>query len=96
VYFILPKLEVLEQTGALRILLYLFKNGESTLSELLNNISISPTAIYKTLSKLLEEKLIEDKVMYDLPRKRVILLTKKGEEVAKYIDIIRKVLESTL
>lgn len=90
----LPKLEVLEQTGALRILLHLFKNGESTLSSLLGNISISQTALYRTLSKLLEQELIEDKVIRGLPRKRVIALTKKGGEVAKYIDLIQKVLEN--
>lgn len=92
--FTSPKLEVLEQTGALRILLYLFKNGESTLSGLLGSIPISQTALYRTLSKLLEQELIEDKMIRSLPRRRIIALTKRGGEIAKYIDLIQKVLES--
>ena len=46
--------EALEQTAAIRLLLYLLKNKEATITSLKNNLDASQPAIYNAIEKLLK------------------------------------------
>ena len=88
------KIYLLEkQSGILRLILYLYDNGESLLSSIWSKAQIGINQGYKALEKGRELDLIATRVDYSTyPRKNMISLTVKGKEVAKYLKKIEEVL----
>ena len=86
-------LELLEQTSALRVMVYLLKNDHSTVSEILSKGDFSQTSLYNALRKLKDAGLIEERLEETFPRRRLISLTKVGNEVAKKLEEIECILK---
>lgn len=81
-------MDSLEQTGAIRIILFLQKKGPATLTDIKNGVNCSLSAIYNALQKLENEGLIKKEFEKTFPRRRVTSLTDKGKEVAKKLEEI--------
>ncbi|MCD6562463.1 MAG: helix-turn-helix transcriptional regulator [Thermoproteales archaeon] len=87
-------MEKLEQTGALRILLVLYRNkNPMTISELLDANVVKQFALYNALKKLKEIELIEENREDKWPFRRIFRLTDKGRLVAEKLLEIEDILE---
>ncbi|UJG39993.1 MAG: winged helix-turn-helix transcriptional regulator [Candidatus Heimdallarchaeum aukensis] len=86
-------LSLLEQKGALRILLYLLSEKKAMITQLIDNIpGIAQTSVYTSLNKLLVLELIEEEYLPPY-NKRVFSLTEKGTKVAEFIQEIQKIID---
>lgn len=87
-------IELLEQTGALRILIYLDEKHPNgcPISYIRHDIRISQAGLYNAIKKLIEAGLVEEKVT-DYPKLRLIKLTEKGKKVAELAKKIKEILE---
>lgn len=87
-------MKFLEPPRALRILIYLNdKHPEGCpISYIRHDIRISQAGLYNAIKKLVEAKLIEQKVS-TFPKLRLIKLTEKGKRVAEKILEIKEILE---
>nr|MDO8082353.1 winged helix-turn-helix transcriptional regulator [Candidatus Freyarchaeota archaeon] len=84
----------LEQTGALRVLIFLKKEGNQKIGEIVdkNKRKISQAAIYRSITNLLELGLVKEEILENPPR-RIISLTSKGERIAELLTQIGEILE---
>jgi len=82
----------LEQTTALRILLYLLEKGKASRTDLRRNIDASISAIYNALPKLKKLGLIKEEGHETFPFTIHVLLTPKGRKVAGQLTLINKIL----
>ncbi|MEM2079418.1 MAG: helix-turn-helix transcriptional regulator [Nitrososphaerota archaeon] len=85
-------LELLEQTSACRVLVYLSKNDKCTVSDILNKGDFSQTSLYNALRKLKDAGLIQEELEKEFPRRRLISLTDKGRKVAEKLEEIEQIL----
>ncbi|MEM3580933.1 MAG: winged helix DNA-binding protein [Candidatus Bathyarchaeia archaeon] len=85
-------MEPLEQTGSIRILLFLSKKGATTLTEIKDNVNCSLSAIYNALRKLKDAGLIQEELEKEFPRRRLVSLTDKGRKVAEKLEEIERIL----
>jgi len=83
-------LETLEQTAACRILVYLYKEGDFAVSEIIRKVGSSQQAIYNALRKLRDAGLIQEELEETFPRRRLISLTEKGRKVAEKLEEIEE------
>ena len=83
-----------EVKATLRVLIYLQENKEAKLTTIMKGIPVGQKAVYTTLSTLIELELIEEKTSKDFPFTRNFILTKKGQEIAKHLTEIEKILRS--
>jgi len=84
------KMESLEQTGSIRIMLFLNKKGAVTLTDIKGGVNCSLSAIYNALRKLRDAGLIQEELEETFPRRRLISLTEKGRKVAEKLEEIEK------
>ncbi|MCX8181648.1 MAG: helix-turn-helix transcriptional regulator [Candidatus Methanomethyliaceae archaeon] len=84
----MKSLELLEQTSACRVLVYLSRNNKSAVSDILNKGDFSQTSLYNALRKLKDAGLIQEELENEFPRRRLISLTEKGRKVAEKLEEI--------
>jgi len=82
----------LEQTTALRILIYLLEKEKASRIDLRRNIEASVAAIYNALPKLKKLKLIEEESQGKFPFTVHVRLTRKGQKVAEHLAEIGRIL----
>jgi len=87
-------IELLEQTGALRLLIYLYKHCKEgcKISHIKQDIKISQVALYNAVKNLIQLNLAEETVT-DYPKLRLIKLTEKGRRVTEKVLEIKEILE---
>ncbi|MEN3026074.1 MAG: MarR family transcriptional regulator [Candidatus Methanosuratincola petrocarbonis] len=85
-------LEILEQTSACQVLVFILNNGPAPVSEIIRKGGLSQTSLYNALRKLKDAGLIEEKFEEDFPRRRLISLTEKGMKVAEKLEEIERLL----
>lgn len=87
-------IELLEQTGAIRLLIYLYTHceGGCKISHLKQNIRISQVALYNAVKNLVKLGLVEEKVT-DYPKFRLINITSRGKVVTEKLLEIKQFLE---
>jgi len=83
-----------EDKSTLRVLLYLHEKKEAKLTSIMKGIPVGQKAVYTALSTLTELQLIEEKTSKDFPFTRNFILTQKGQEIAKHLAEIEKILRS--
>jgi len=83
-----------EVKATLRVLLYLHEKKEAKLTSIMKGIPVGQKAVYTALSALTELQLIEEKTSKEFPFTRNFILTKKGQETAKHLTEIEKILKS--
>ena len=76
----------------LKVILYLHENKEANLTTIMKGIPVGQKALYTALSTLTQLKLIEEKTSKEFPFTRNFILTKKGQETAKHLEEIEKIL----
>ena len=81
-----------EVKATLRVLIYLHENKEAKLTTIMKGIPIGQKALYTALSTLIELQLVEEKTSKDFPFTRNFILTRKGQETAKHLAEIEKIL----
>ena len=86
-------IRALEQTAAIRMLLFLARQKKASIMELARNLDASNVAIYNAIKKLSEAGLVNDEYEDHFPRRRLISLTEKGRRVAELLAQIEAVLE---
>jgi DNA-binding MarR family transcriptional regulator len=69
--------------GTVRVLKFLLKKKQASISELKDGIGASQDAIYNAIEKLKASNLLEEKRERRFPRRRLLILTEKGEKVAQ-------------
>jgi len=89
-------LHVLEKAGAIELLLYLYRNGETTFTNAVRSLKAGQAALYSAISRLLEAGLITEERGDIFPFTRTLKLTKKGYRVAEYLTEIEKILRSDI
>ncbi len=82
----------LEQTTALRILIYLLEKGKASRTDLRRDIEASVAAIYNALPKLKKLTLIEEESQEKFPFTVRVSLTRKGRKVAEHLVEIGRIL----
>jgi len=82
----------LEQTTALRILIYLLEKGKASRTDLRRDIEASVAAIYNALPKLKNLTLIEEESQEKFPFTVHVSLTRKGQKVAEHLVEIDSIL----
>jgi DNA-binding MarR family transcriptional regulator len=82
----------LEQTTALRILVYLLKRGAASRTDLRRDIDASVAAIYNALPKLRKLGLIKEEGKESFPFTIHVSLTEKGKKVAEHLEEIERIL----
>lgn len=87
-------LEYLEQKHSLKILKILYDNGELCKGELSSMITVGTASVQSRIRDLVEVGLINEVVDTVKPYRKHISLTEKGEEVAKLIAQMDKLLQS--
>ncbi len=81
-------MEALEQTGSIKILLFLNNKDALTLTDVKDGVPCSLSAIYNALRKLKDAGLIEERMEDTFPRRRLISLTERGRKVAELLKEI--------
>ncbi len=88
-------LKVLEkQSGFLRLIHYLGENGESPLTEIMENAEISVHQLYSSIEKGKELDLVKtrmDRKKY--PPRNMVSLTEKGLKLSKKIEEMIRILD---
>ncbi len=87
-----PKLAILEQTSLPRMLVYLKNKKVASRTELKRDIQASQQPIYKALAILYEAKLIEELTPEGSPRRKDVILTNKGKQVAEALEKLEELL----
>jgi len=87
-------LEALEQTSAIRILVFLLTHEKVSRSEIINGIKASHVAIYNAIRKLKEAGLVVEETERDFPFRVFVMLTEKGRRVAEHLAEVEKILAS--
>lgn len=82
----------MEQTAALRILLYLLEKGKASRTDLRRSIDASISAIYNALPKLKKLGLIKEEGRKTFPFTVHVLLTPKGRKVAEQLTLVNNIL----
>jgi len=82
----------LEQTTAIRMMLYLYKEKKASRTDLRKNIDASTAAIYNALPKLKKLGLIEETKEKAFPFTVEVKLTEKGKKVACHLLEVEKIL----
>jgi DNA-binding MarR family transcriptional regulator len=78
-----------KQSGFMRLLVYLYDNGEKTVTEILNDTEIPVHQLYSSIKKAKELGLAESRIdSSKYPARNLIYLTEKGKEVAMKIKEI--------
>ena len=88
------KISTLLQTPSVKILLFLFEEGEVRYTELTNLIKSRGT-LSLNLKELDEEGLIQRRVVITKPIQSYYSLTDKGKEIAEILNRLNKVLQSS-
>ena len=83
-----------EVKATLRVLLYLHENKEAKLTSIMKGIPVGQKALYTAISTLTQLQLTEEKTSKDFPFTRNFILTQKGQEIAKHLTEIEKILRS--
>nr|MDO8082354.1 helix-turn-helix transcriptional regulator [Candidatus Freyarchaeota archaeon] len=88
------KIAELEQTGAIRVLLYLKEEKKVKLSKIINDLrgNLSQDALYRAASTLEDLGLMLDEKT-EKPVRRFFSITPKGELVVKKLEEIGEILE---
>jgi len=82
----------LEQTTAIRILLYLLRRDTASRTDLRRDIDASVAAIYNALPKLRKLGLIKEEGKESFPFTIHVSLTEKGKKVAERLAEIDRIL----
>jgi len=82
----------LEQTTAIRILIYLLEKGKASRTDLRREIEASVAAIYNALPKLKNLTLIEEESQENFPFTVHVSLTRKGQKVAEHLAEIGRII----
>jgi DNA-binding MarR family transcriptional regulator len=78
-----------KQSGLMRLLVYLYDNGEKKVTEILNDTEIPVHQLYSSIEKAKELGLAESRIDNSkYPARNLIYLTEKGKDVAKKIKEI--------
>jgi len=77
-----------------KVILYLHEKKEAKLTTIMKGIPVGQKALYTTISTLTELQLTEEKTSKDFPFTRNFILTQKGQEIAKHLVEIEKILRS--
>jgi DNA-binding HxlR family transcriptional regulator len=88
----LERIAELEQTSALRMLLFLNKVGKAGRFDLILGVKASQTAIYNALRNLLKVGLIRQIKPVGYPYRKDVELTERGRKVVEYLIEIEKLL----
>lgn len=83
-----------EDKATLRVLLYLHENKEAKLTSIMKGIPVGQKAVYTALSTLTELQLVEEKTSKDFPFTRNFILTQKGQQIARHLTEIEKILRT--
>ena len=83
-----------EVKATLRVILYLHESKEAKLTTIMKGIPVGQKAAYTALSTLAELQLIQEKTSREFPFTRNFILTKKGQETAKHLEEIEKILRT--
>ncbi|MEX2753738.1 MAG: hypothetical protein Q6366_017950 [Candidatus Freyarchaeota archaeon] len=88
------KVDRLEQTAAIKLLLYLEERGEAKMGQIVQDHKgrASQSALYRAIPLLKDLKLVEEHLLAAPPR-RIIKITEKGKQVAKKLKEINQTLE---
>ena len=78
--------------GTLRILTHLNEKGNTKISKMSGETSLTNYMIYNTLGRLIELNLIKEELSGGFPSKKCYILTGKGKEIAEQIGTIRGIL----
>lgn len=83
----------LEQVGAIKLLFYLEKRGETNMREMIkeNKGRVGQHAIYSAVSVLIELGLVREERLTKPPR-RVISLTERGKQMVKMLRSMNEIL----
>jgi len=81
-----------EDKATLRVILYLHENKEAKLTTIMKGIPLGQKAVYTALATLTELQLVEEETSREFPFTRNFILTKKGQETAKHLAEIEKIL----
>ncbi len=87
------KLEVLENTKALMILIALLVYERIQISRINNSVGGSLATIYRTVKLLEKADIIERERVRGFPERVYVKLTKKGRKVALKVSEILRILE---
>jgi len=60
----------------------------------MKGIPVGQKAVYTAISTLTELQLVQEKTSKDFPFTRNFILTQKGQEIAKHLTEIEKILKS--
>ena len=85
-------MHVLEKAGAIELLLYLYRNGETTFTNAVRSLKTGQAALYSAVSRLLEADLIKEERGETFPFTRKFKLTEKGRLVAEHLAKIEEIL----
>jgi len=89
---------ILEKTGSIRILIFIYQNSDReqgvSLSEVIRGVVASSDTIQKTVDYLISNGLIKDEYTKVHPYKRILTLTALGLEIAKPLADIEHALRS--
>ena len=88
------KIEALEKnSGILRILVILKKNGEINFQQFIDIYHLYPNSLYPAIQRAKDLDLIDVRIeTASRPRKKMIKLTEKGDKVAECINIVNDLL----
>ncbi|MCW6169354.1 MAG: hypothetical protein LVQ96_04545 [Thermoplasmatales archaeon] len=88
------KIEALEKnSGILRILVILKRNGEINFQRFIDIYHLYPNSLYPAIEKAKGLGLIDVRIdASPRPRKKMIKLTEKGEKVAEHISMVNDLL----
>ena len=91
----MDSLKVLEkQSGFLRLIHYLGENGETPLTEIMENADIPVHQLYSSIEKAKELKLVKTRIdSRKYPPKNMISLTAKGKKFSKKLEELIKILD---
>lgn len=83
-----------EGKATLRILLYLYRKGQTKLTTIIQDMPIGQKAVYTALNTLRELALLKEETSQDFPFTRKFKLTPKGEKIAQQIVQIEHLLRT--
>ncbi|MFP3257476.1 MAG: hypothetical protein RXO36_06740 [Candidatus Nanopusillus acidilobi] len=88
-------LKVLEkQSGFLRLLVYLFENGEKQITDIINNAEIPVHQLYASIEKGKELGLINTRIDNSIyPARNLVYLTERGRKIAEKIKEIIEIIK---
>ena len=85
----------LEKPFAIRIIIYLYKKGECTVTDLVNQ-GYNRTTLLNRLRELKRVEILTDKVEETFPFRRTIILTRLGIQIAEILKKLEQIEQEIL